>query len=252
MPSSGTSDIPHVTVHDHYIRKPKKEEVKTGALKGLRCITNPNPDILTETKAYISYYEKFESNPLYLKIAEDKAKQLKEKELLHLQTLIHLNYVKFDYKAIIKLVSNKNDLKESWSNYRISKAYEKEGQLKKAIEWMQLVVEKESQNLDFLVQYAGLLIKDKQTTKAVKVLKEHNTLYSKSAEAHALLGYAHLLEGKLSDAKKSLILSLSLDPDLLFALEYLKQLYQTTGEKESELQIDNRIQKLKSRVKIKQ
>ena len=36
------------------------------------------------------------------------------------------------------------------------------------------------------------------------------------------------------------------------ALEYLKQLYQTTGEKESELQIDKRIQKLKSRVKIKQ
>jgi predicted Zn-dependent protease len=187
-----------------------------------------------------------------LKIAEEKAKQLKEKELLHLQTLIHLNYVKFDYQSIIKLVSNRNDLKEPWSNYRISKAFEKEGQLKKAIEWMQLVVEQESQNLDFMVQYAGLLIKDKQTTKAVKVLKEHNLLYSKSAEAHALLGYAHLLEGKLSEAKKSLVLSLSLDPDLIFALEYLKQLYQTTGEKESELQIDKMIQKLKSRVKIKQ
>jgi hypothetical protein len=61
-----------------------------------------------------------------------------------------------------------------------------------------------------------------------------------------------LLEGKLSEAKKSLVLSLSLDPDLIFALEYLKQLYQTTGEKESELQIDKRIQKLKTRVKIKQ
>jgi tetratricopeptide (TPR) repeat protein len=117
---------------------------------------------------------------------------------------------------------------------------------------MQLVVEQESQNLDFLLQYAGLLIKDKQTTKAVKVLKEHNLLYSKSAEAHALLGYAHLLERKLSDAKKSLVLSLSLDPDLIFALEYLKQLYQTTGEKELELQIVKRILKLKSRVKIKQ
>ena len=252
MPSSGTSDIPHVTVHDHYIRKPQQTEVKTGALKGLRCVTNPNPDILTETKAYISYYEKFESNPLYLKIAEDKAKQLKEKELLHLQTLIHLNYVKFDYKAIIELASKRDNLNEPWSNYRISKAYEKEGQLKKAIEWMQLVVNQESQNLDFMVQFAGLLIKDKQTAKAIKVLKEHNLLYSKGAEAHALLGYANLLDGKLSEAKKSLLHSLSLDPDLMFAMEYLKQLYQTTGEKEAELQIDKRIQKLKSRLKIKQ
>jgi hypothetical protein len=38
----------------------------------------------------------------------------------------------------------------------------------------------------------------------------------------------------------------------MFAMEYLKQLYQTTGEKEAELQIDKRIQKLKSRLKIKQ
>ena len=29
MPKSGSIDIPHVTVHDHYIRKPlKKDEVK--------------------------------------------------------------------------------------------------------------------------------------------------------------------------------------------------------------------------------
>ena len=156
------------------------------------------------------------------------------------------------YKAIIELASKRDNLNEPWSNYRISKAYEKEGQLKKAIEWMQLVVNQESQNLDFMVQFAGLLIKDKQTAKAIKVLKEHNLLYSKGAEAHALLGYANLLEGKLSEAKKSLLHSLSLDPDLMFAMEYLKQLYQTTGEKEAELQIDNRIQKLKSRLKIKQ
>jgi predicted Zn-dependent protease len=100
--------------------------------------------------------------------------------------------------------------------------------------------------------FAGLLIKDKQTAKAIKVLKEHNVLFSKGAEAHALLGYANLLDGKLSEAKKSLLHSLSLDPDLMFAMEYLKQLYQTTGEKEAELQIDKRIQKLKSRLKIKQ
>ncbi|MFL5752056.1 MAG: multiheme c-type cytochrome, partial [Bacteroidia bacterium] len=74
MPKSGSIDIPHVTVHDHYIRKPitKKEKEKIKEFIGLFSINEKDPDKLTKARAYISQYEKFEWKPYYL----DSALQL--------------------------------------------------------------------------------------------------------------------------------------------------------------------------------
>ncbi|MCK6650044.1 MAG: cytochrome c3 family protein, partial [Bacteroidia bacterium] len=55
MPRSGSIDIPHVTVHDHYIRKPvKKEEIaKVKKFIGLYAVNEKNPDNTTKAKAYL-------------------------------------------------------------------------------------------------------------------------------------------------------------------------------------------------------
>jgi len=69
MPVSGSEDIPHVSIHDHFIRKkPQPHAVKSkGAFKGLVCINDPNPDKLTQARAYLQQFEKFDSrNPALL------------------------------------------------------------------------------------------------------------------------------------------------------------------------------------------
>ena len=59
MPKSGSIDIPHVTVHDHYIRRPitkkDKEDIKT--FIGLYAINEKNPSSITKARAYLNQYE---------------------------------------------------------------------------------------------------------------------------------------------------------------------------------------------------
>ncbi|MGB0178254.1 MAG: hypothetical protein ACPF9D_13900, partial [Owenweeksia sp.] len=69
MPASGPVDIPHVTVHDHYVRKPLKVKTDTTGISrflGLTAINNPNPDLRSKTLAYLQQYERFDPFPYYL------------------------------------------------------------------------------------------------------------------------------------------------------------------------------------------
>jgi hypothetical protein len=72
MPRSGSIDIPHVTVHDHYIRKPtiKSEKEKVKQFMGLFAINDKQPDSLTRAKAYINQFEKFDQKTEHLDSAK--------------------------------------------------------------------------------------------------------------------------------------------------------------------------------------
>lgn len=241
MPSSGTIDIPHVTVHDHYIRKPVPRTANTAKLVGLRCITNKKPDILTETEAYISYFEKFDPNPLYLQKARDRSKSLDARQVYHLQTLLHLYYVEQDYNSMTKLCPVINPDLDAWTTYRVAKAYERNGDLNKSAEWFIQAMEKAPANLDFMLQYGVLMVKAGQYRKAEVQLEKLNGLYSKNAESWAYLGLAKLKLDDLSHAKQNLEKALSLDPDLMVALQNLKNLYAMTGNVVEEKKLEVRI-----------
>ncbi|MDP2176139.1 MAG: tetratricopeptide repeat protein [Bacteroidota bacterium] len=247
MPSSGTSDIPHVTVHDHYIQKNPIPKSGNGKLKGLRCITNPNPDLLTETQAYISYFEKFEQLPLYINKANDLAKKMDIKQLEHLKTLIHLHYVQQDFSKIIKLSKGINDLKDDWSNYRVAKSYESKGEFEKALQWMGLIIDEKKPNIDFMTQYANLLIKTNAFNKAEKILLSTVQLYAKNADVYAMLGFIALKNNQLSELKKYSLKALTLDPDLVLALNNLKLLYTQTQEIAKLEEIEKRLKVIEIR-----
>jgi hypothetical protein len=244
MPSSGTSDIPHVTVHDHFIRKPQPKVKNTGKLLGLRCITNKKPDILTETEAYISYFEKFDPNALYLQKAREKSQSLKAEVPDHFQTLVHLYYLTGEYAKIIQMAAQKDGSYDAWTDYRIAKAYDHENQGAQAVEWFDRVIEKEPGNLDFLLQYSVLLIRQQQYRQAEDLLVKLNKLYSKNAESWAYLGLVKLKSNEPATAKQYFQKALALDPDLLVALQNLKNLYQFLGNTEEVKKLELRIGKL--------
>lgn len=234
MPSSGTSDIPHVTVHDHYIRKPDKAKQAKGKLKGLKCVTNANPDIGTVTEAYVSYYEKFEANPLYLNIASEKSKSLSESNNEHVKILIHLHYINNDYKKAIAY-TDKISQPDAWTAYRLAKSYERLNQFSLAATWYDKALEIQSNNLDFMLQYANMLIKNKQFRSAQPLIEKHLKLYSKSAEAWALMGLIQMQNNQAALARQSFKKALSFNPDQLTALNNLLSLESLLG---NQLEVD--------------
>lgn len=232
MPGTGTADIPHVSVHDHYIRKPLKTLVKNAdlKLKGLRCITNKNPDNNTVAEAYISYFEKFDNNRLYMNKAAEYVKQLDKNNDAELQTLIHYYYMAENFKAITALTDGRNNyFNDAWSNYRVSKAYERKGDFIKASDWMQACIQIQPANLDFILGYGILLLKNERTAEASEQFTSLNKLYSKYAESWAYMGIIHLKKSEYNKATECFNKSLALDPDLELALENLKRMFQTLG-----------------------
>ena len=104
MPSSGSTDIPHVSVHDHYIRKPisKKEKDKIKTFVGLYSINEKDPSSLTRAQAYINQYEKFDQNVSFLDSAASLLKDKKAEDLFtNVRALIQLNFIKQNFQKIM-------------------------------------------------------------------------------------------------------------------------------------------------------
>ncbi|MBK7667020.1 MAG: hypothetical protein IPJ32_06475 [Sphingobacteriaceae bacterium] len=108
MPSSGSTDIPHVTVHDHYIRKPvtQKEKDKLKKFIGLYAVNEKAPSNLTKAWAYINQYDKFEAKSEYVdsaqKLFSDRTKQ---DVLKNIHPLLQLNFSKQNFSQILKYVN---------------------------------------------------------------------------------------------------------------------------------------------------
>ncbi len=247
MPASGTSDIPHVTVHDHYIRKPAHSMQQTGTLIGLRCITQQNPDKLTWTEAYISYYEKFDKNKLYLNKAIELGAQLDAKNPAHVEVLIHLYYINAQYALLVKLAENIHDNFSAWTAYRIAKSYEILNQNDKASSWYEMALEKQNRNIDFLLQYATHLVKIKNYKKAEIYVQTLINLYAESAEAWSVKGLIHMSKNEYAKARQCFETAISLNPDQLTALQNLKLLASLAGNSAEVDMLNSRIIKIQSR-----
>lgn len=80
MPSGGTSDIPHVSFHDHKIRIVKENKSLDAAeIEGivqLICGTDSAPDALVEAKAWLDYYETQNRDGAYLNEVKQRAPAL--------------------------------------------------------------------------------------------------------------------------------------------------------------------------------
>ena len=234
MPISGTADIPHVSVHDHYIKKPSKGPASIPKkLKGLKCITSNKTDENTMTEAYVSYFEKFDANPFYLNKAKEISKGLDQSNQFHLQTLVHLYYLSEDYKQVLQLAEKYQGNRDAWTLYRIGKSYVNLKQYKQAESYLFKALEINHKSLDFILQYAVLEIKLNNWRQAELQLNNYNQLYSKTAESWAYLGLVKYHNNQLSEAKSCFIKALNLDPDQLIALQNLYTIYSLSNPVEA-------------------
>jgi len=253
MPKSGSIDIPHVTVHDHFIRKPvikKEKDLSAGEAEkiknflGLFSINEKNPDSLTKAKAYVFQYEKFEQKNYYLDSAiKYLPVQNKNIVLKNFDALIQLYFLKNDFEKVISLVNQieKNELIQSrlnkksfdnqhaWTCYRIGESFNYNGKTNESV----LFFEQANKLAPFVPDFTDKLATAYASIGNNKMahiyfdatLKEN----PKYVPAIANLGFLYLTEGNTNLAEQLYTKALLLDPDNEDVLMNMAGLYNFKG-----------------------
>jgi Tfp pilus assembly protein PilF len=246
MPKSTPTDIPHVTVHDHFIRKPitKKEKGKIKTFLGLFAINDKNPDSLTKAKANINQYEKFDQQTHYLDTAL-KFLSIKDKNniLKNFDALVQLYFLKNAYAKVTSLVTqigkdnlfanrlNKKsyDNQHAWTCYRIGESYNYQGKPNEAL----FFFEQANKLAPFVAEFKNKLATAYATTGNYNLAHQYFTETLKEnpkyVPAIANLGFLYLTEGNAQMAEKLYNQALALDPDNEEALMNMAGLYNFKG-----------------------
>jgi tetratricopeptide (TPR) repeat protein len=235
MPRSGSIDIPHVTVHDHYIRKPKNNMAakKAKEFLGLYAINEVQPSNLTKALAYINQYEKFEKKPYYLDSAKIYVDLLmKQSNIKNLHTLVHLHFLRGNYEEILNLIEtfdrekllNQVLVKKSFENtdawlcYRIGEAYQYKSDFYKANKFYAQACKLAPNFPDFKNKYASTLLSMNSTNQALDLFQELIKEFPNYAPAYSNLGYLYLTQNRFDLASVYFEKALQLDPDYELAL----------------------------------
>lgn len=235
MPSNGTGDIPHVTVHDHYIRKNYSEKATDKSAFELYAVNDESPDRRSETQAYITWFEKFSPEATVRAKAQEKVDALEEDYKLHIQ-FYYANGA-WDKAISYEDKLNTSDL-DAWTCYRLAKAYDKTQRMEIALEWYAKAIEKMPLHTDFIAEYANALLRAKRLTESSKMAEKAIKMQGSNVWALTTYGACKTLEGNLGLAKKTLLTAISLDPDYAEARLYLSELYSRIGDKtQAEIQL---------------
>ncbi len=227
MPLSGSTDIPHVTVHDHYIRRPvsKGEITKMRQFIGLQSVNEKNPDVLTRAQAYLAQYEKFTQEPMYLDSARLLLAKLSpgpEKN----ETTIHLLYAAHDFGGLIAFLKTINDQevkqladkksldnRGAWTAYRIAEAYTSTQELNSAEKWMATACELAPWQMDFRNKKAAILAMQNKLESAAKDYQFILSEQPRHVQALVSLGYLCMLQSQFSEALRLYNQAYQLEPD---------------------------------------
>jgi tetratricopeptide (TPR) repeat protein len=247
MPKSGADDIPHVTVHDHYIRKPTtKTLVNKGNLKGLYSINNINPSKTSSIKAYLSYYEKFDPNEKYLQEARKLLNTIQNTELE-----IYYYYLLGDNTLLIKSLKGGNQSKfDAWTNYRIGQTYYNEKEWLKAETYLQKALESQPKNFEFLYKMSLIKHSLKSALEEEQLLKQVIALNPNHTAALNNLGYYYFINNEPERAYSFYKRSLKTNPDYLPVLKNLFDYFIYNNNKIKAKEMANRILKLEPNNKI--
>ena len=243
MPSSGSSDIPHVTVHDHHIQVPKNEKLEEkdrGAFLGLAAINTKKPSKRSRIRAYLQQFERFEQNPIFLDSAQFLLQLLPLENFS--QEWVHLYYLKDEPSSIVKLIEEHGksemwlskinqkswDNQDAWTAYRVAEAYRKFQDYPRALQFASLAVRLAPNHPEFLLKQSSLYALQGNFSEAEKGYKNVLRQNSLSSEAWSNLGYAQLAQNRTIEAENSLIKALRLDPDYMLAKVNLASVYLAT------------------------
>jgi hypothetical protein len=218
MPISTAKDILHVRVHDHKIQIPSNEEKSTNkTLVGLYSVNNEHPSNDMLIRAYLSYYEKFDAQDLYLY----KASELLNKSN-DFEAQIHYLFLKESWTEIVRVTEERyrqNEYYDPYTPYRIAVAYGKVKKYPRAEFFYKLAISSQPDRFEFRDELGNIYLKQNKIQKAKVAFEESIEWYPFNAKAYNNLGYCLFLESDYSRARLHYEKALKLDHHYSPALE---------------------------------
>ena len=230
MPSNGSEDIPHVSVHDHYIRVPKTQKGDAEQMKklvGLYAVNNPTPDKETEIRAYLEYWEKFDKNPFFINQANIL---LQEHNFPRLSLKYH--YLKKNYKAAIGLELEAEDL-SGWENFMLGSSYLKEKQVSLGIFHLEKAYKLNPTNRTIGSELLKWYANSADVEKGIRLGEDLVMEFPTSGMIHNNLSKSLIMGGYPAKALPYMKKALLLEPDELSVWSTYLNYYASKGDKKN-------------------
>lgn len=227
MPRSGSIDIPHVNITDHYISKEttrtsKKEQpaAQEGVFLGLEILTKESGTALEMANGYLAMYDKYVQSPMVLDSAWAYLQRSKASEAEQFPVEVHYFFAREDYSNVLGRSAGKtaSEVKDAWTAYRIGEAFYQAGEFQKAVNFYRRADELLPFHLDFKEKLGAALVQLRQLPEAEEVLSWVIREHPKRPRALSNFGFARVLQGHTKEAEAYYDRAIALDPDYIQAL----------------------------------
>ena len=240
MQKSGTVDIPHVTVTDHYIRvyddqsdlqsveaQTETSNADNQDFTGLVCMTQDRPDNLLMAKAYLNFYEKFDPKPAFLDSAVHFLDGLSPTDVP--EPFIQLAFLRDDWETL-RAIAKKGATTDmsAQSYYRLSVAFAQgwhEDDYEYRISLLRQALKREPLRLDIRNELAIAFLETRKNTEALEEINFILDEYPKDEKAWNTRGFYFLIQNDLIQARQCFERVLKLNPDHENALVNMSKIY---------------------------
>ena len=224
MPKSGSIDIPHVRITDHFIASPKKQSSPnlqpSKTFLGIEILTKKNATPLDMARGYLATHDKYIPSPVMLDSAGYYLQSSKAGISEKLPALIHYLFLREDHGAILQEATKlpANQLPDAWTAYRIGEAYLRMNDFLNALKYFETANKKLPFHLDFAEKKGIALMSLKRIKEAKAVFGEILAENPKRPVALCNLGFCHVLTGNTVKGMELYNEAIALDPDYEQAL----------------------------------
>ncbi|NND69993.1 MAG: tetratricopeptide repeat protein [Rhodothermales bacterium] len=255
MPVSGSSDIPHVRITDHFIRPLRVGEdraVTAGQVEegrrtySLASLIDDNPTDAEIADGFLTYYEEKTNQPGFIdsaKVYLRKAESAGHSRQSLARIWIRAWFWEQDYSSI-KGMANQvtlGGIEDPWTHYRIGEAYLSTGLPDESVTHFSRAVELAPEHLRFLNKLAVGQSESGDHAAALGTYDRLLTLNPKFEGAYNNRGFARLVLGDVAGAESDFKQSLALYPDGENSLANLASLYYNTNRPDSALIMVDRL-----------
>ncbi len=245
MPVSGSIDIPHVKVTDHFIRVTKPDEIEIlSAEEGdasqkrlvrLAALIDKSPPPEEVAEGFLTYYEEVTNHPGFLDSAAaylEQAQRTKTPQELA-RSLVRLWFWQKNFGAIKTLAPtlDPNAVDDAWTWYRIGEAFLSTGAPQDAAMYFRRAVDHAPGHLRFRNKLGAALSQSGLLDEALATFDAILTDNPKFEEAYNDRGFTRALLGDMAGAEADFRAALALDPDAILPLANLASLYFNTDRK---------------------
>lgn len=237
MPKSGSIDIPHVSITDHFIRKdyrPAPPVAGTGGNRfaGLVSLASDRVSPAEMAEGYLALFDKFVPDPAMLDSARVWLDRSRDGEDRLFPLRVHLLFARGEYGAVGKLADQRDTAGvDAWTAYRLGESCMQSLRHRKGLQFLSRAALQAPLNLEFQEKYGVALAMGGKSEEAERVFRM--VLLEDPSRPLALtnLGYLRALQGDYTAAETYYRKALALDPDFRQARENLDALRQVVNKR---------------------